>query len=237
MMRFTHKSWIALSGESPSTQAPRKAITIATKLTVSWNCRNLQMLSYTQRPHLTAITIELKLSSIRMMSDASLATSVPAIPIEKPTSAFLSAGASLVPSPVTATTWALQVDSLRPVTRVCLSCGDERARTLRKGQILSISSWLMVPSSFITRRRKSGPSNTSSSPLPVRMPHFRAIDLAVITLSPVTIRTSTPALWHFSIAAGTSGRTGSSIPTMHKATRSRSTSSSFVWSTPSGRSR
>lgn len=38
------------------------------------------------------------------MSEAPLATSVPVIPIEKPTSDFVSAGASLVPSPVTATT-------------------------------------------------------------------------------------------------------------------------------------
>lgn len=47
---------------------------------------------------------DVKLSSVRIMSDASLATSVPAIPMANPTSAFFSAGASLVPSPVTATT-------------------------------------------------------------------------------------------------------------------------------------
>ena len=53
---------------------------------------------------MTALTMLVKLSSVRMMSLASLATSVPAIPIANPTSAFLRAGASLVPSPVTATT-------------------------------------------------------------------------------------------------------------------------------------
>jgi hypothetical protein len=37
------------------------------------------------------------------MSEAPFATSVPVIPIEKPTLAFVRAGASLVPSPVTAT--------------------------------------------------------------------------------------------------------------------------------------
>jgi hypothetical protein len=37
------------------------------------------------------------------MSEAPLATSVPVIPIEKPTLALVRAGASLVPSPVTAT--------------------------------------------------------------------------------------------------------------------------------------
>lgn len=55
-------------------------------------------------PQITAVKILAKLSSRRIMSEASLATSVPVIPIAKPTSAFLRAGASLVPSPVTATT-------------------------------------------------------------------------------------------------------------------------------------
>jgi hypothetical protein len=53
-----------------------------------------------------------------MMAAAYLATSVPLTPIAKPTSAFLKAGASFVPSPVTATTFPL---SLRPVTRQYLS--------------------------------------------------------------------------------------------------------------------
>jgi hypothetical protein len=44
-------------------------------------------------PHITALTIELKLSSRRIIAAASLATSVPAIPIAKPTSAFFKAGA------------------------------------------------------------------------------------------------------------------------------------------------
>ena len=76
-------------------------------------------------PQRTALTIELKLSSIRVIEAASLATYVPEMPIANPTSAFLRAGASLVPSPVTATTFPL---SLRPVTRQYLSSGLERAR-------------------------------------------------------------------------------------------------------------
>ena len=40
-----------------------------------------------------------KLSSRSTMSDASLDTSVPVIPMATPMSAFLSAGASLTPSP------------------------------------------------------------------------------------------------------------------------------------------
>lgn len=48
--------------------------------------------------------MDAKLSSSRTMSQACLAVSVPAIPMANPTLADLSAGASLVPSPVTATT-------------------------------------------------------------------------------------------------------------------------------------
>jgi hypothetical protein len=56
-------------------------------------------------PYFTAVKIEQKLSSVSKISQAFFATSVPEIPIEKPTSAFAKAGASFVPSPVTATTY------------------------------------------------------------------------------------------------------------------------------------
>ncbi len=106
---------------------PIKATTMATTLTVSWNCKNLRMQSKIFLPYLTAVIIELKLSSSKMIPDAYLATSVPAIPMAKPISAFLRAGASLVPSPVIATTlWSC----LRPVASKYLSSGEERARTL-----------------------------------------------------------------------------------------------------------
>jgi len=70
--------------------------------------------------------MDLKLSSRRIIPAASFATSVPAIPIANPISAFFNAGASLVPSPVTATTLS---NYLRPVTRANLSSGEERAIT------------------------------------------------------------------------------------------------------------
>lgn len=85
-------------------------------------------------PHSTAFTMEVKLSLSRMISAAYFATSVPVMPIAKPTSAFFSAGASLVPSPVTATTSPL---SLRPVTSAYLSSGLDLASTLREFLILS----------------------------------------------------------------------------------------------------
>ena len=53
-------------------------------------------------PSSTALTIVAKLSSARIISEASLATSVPEIPIAIPIDAYLSAGASLTPSPVIA---------------------------------------------------------------------------------------------------------------------------------------
>ena len=52
---------------------------------------------------MTAVAIEANESSSSVMSEASFATEVPE-PIERPTLAKLSAGASFVPSPVTATT-------------------------------------------------------------------------------------------------------------------------------------
>ena len=52
---------------------------------------------------MTAVAIEANESSSSVMSEASFATDVPE-PIESPTLAKLSAGASFVPSPVTATT-------------------------------------------------------------------------------------------------------------------------------------
>jgi len=83
---------------------------------------------------MTAFTIELKLSSSKMIAADYLATYVPAIPIANPTSAFLRAGASFVPSPVTATTYPLYFN---PVTSAYLSSGLDLARTSSLSLILS----------------------------------------------------------------------------------------------------
>ena len=55
------------------------------------------------RPSSMAVTMVPNESSTRIMSAASLDTSVPVIPMATPMSARLSAGASLTPSPVMAT--------------------------------------------------------------------------------------------------------------------------------------
>ena len=104
IIRFTHKSCTGFRGATPSIAAMKKLSIRATMFTVSWNCTNFWILVYTDRPHRTTLTIEVKLSSRMTISDASFANSVPAIPIANPISASFSAGASLDPSPVTATT-------------------------------------------------------------------------------------------------------------------------------------
>ena len=65
----------------------------------STNMSTLRRLSYTARPSFTALTIVAKLSSARIILAASLATSVPVMPIATPTLACFSAGASFTPSP------------------------------------------------------------------------------------------------------------------------------------------
>ena len=72
-----------------------------------------------------------KLSSSRIISDASLLTSVPVMPIAMPIFAPFNAGASLTPSPVIATMCPF---SLRALTILTLSSGC----TLAKTEMLSI---------------------------------------------------------------------------------------------------
>ena len=83
------------------------------------------MFSKTHLPHKTDFTMELKLSSIITISEASLATFDP-LPILRPTSASFRAFASFVPSPVTAITLPY---SIKPVTNAYLSSGLDLAKT------------------------------------------------------------------------------------------------------------
>ncbi len=84
---MTQSICTAFNGESLRITEPKNTIAIATILTESWNYKNFLTLSYTFLPYLRATIIELKLSSSKIMSEAPLATSVPVIPIENPTSA------------------------------------------------------------------------------------------------------------------------------------------------------
>lgn len=171
------------------------------------------------------------------MPEASLATSVPAIPMAKPISAFLRAGASLVPSPVMATTWS---SFLRPVVMRYLSSGEDLARTqswsltsLKFSMFPTVSSGSSsVPSLTIppTNYLNYLPSMTVQSPSEGsqssgRIPASLAIAMAVILLSPVTILTLTPPSLHFLTASKMPSRRGSLIPTIPRTTRLFSTSS------------
>mmetsp|Transcript_29651 Transcript_29651/g.52915 ORF Transcript_29651/g.52915 Transcript_29651/m.52915 type:complete len:212 (-) Transcript_29651:1633-2268(-) len=194
-------------------------MTKATILIVSWNCRNFLMLSKMFLPHLTALTMLVKLSSSKMMSAASLARAVPHKFIANPTSDFFKAGASLEPSPVTATMYSR---FLRPVTRRYLSSGSDLASTARCVMIASKASLFLtigLPFSSSTKpptaSLNSLPSSTAFdvSDFSSRRWHCLAIFIAVSLLSPVTMITLRPALCTVSTALGTSGLIGSSSPT------------------------
>lgn len=106
IIMLTHSNCTALRMLSDVSDAVAltKDNTTAAILTVNWKVKNLRTPSLTARPHFNAWRIELKLSSIRIISDASLATSVPVTPIANPTFANFRAGPSLQPSPTIATT-------------------------------------------------------------------------------------------------------------------------------------
>ena len=148
------------------------------------------------RPQIKALTIELKLSSMMIISEALFAICVPLTPIEKPTSALIKAGASFVPSPVTATTL---FSFCMHCTSLYLCSGLERAKTLRFFKKISIS-WggcygdifsIYFPS--MTNPGRFWPGSV--------IPTWSAMALAVNLLSPVTMITTTPPLWQLLMAA------------------------------------
>mmetsp|Transcript_770 Transcript_770/g.2078 ORF Transcript_770/g.2078 Transcript_770/m.2078 type:complete len:271 (-) Transcript_770:1519-2331(-) len=202
MIMFTQRSGTAPSGNGTPAHADTKLRVTATTLTTSWNCKNLRMLWYTFRPHSTAFAMDWMLSSRITMSHASFAISVPASPSAKPTSASFSAGASLVPSPVTETT---SPRALCCRTRISLSVGDERASTRISSATARFSSGDIF--------RNVGPSISAFGPSdPSKIPASCAINFAVSGLSPVTMRTMTPACLSMSTASRVSGRMGSLMP-------------------------
>ena len=141
-----------------------------------------------------------KLSSVTTILAALLATSVPVMPMATPTSARASAGASLTPSPVIATT-SPRACSAWTMRSFCAGC--TRAKTAMR----SSSS----RSSASPRRSSSGPS-TARSP-PQAMPSSRAIASPVSLWSPVSISGRMPASRARATATFTSWRGGSICPT------------------------
>ena len=151
------------------------------------------------RPSSTAETIVAKLSSSSTMSAASLATSVPVIPMATPMSAFFRAGASLTPSPVMATT------SPR-------SCSAWMISSLCSGETREYTE-----TSPIRSARPATPNSSSSLPIrtpPVEtMPAWAAMVRAVSGWSPVIMIGRIPAFRQRATASRASLRSGSIMAT------------------------
>ena len=118
--------WTGAKGSSLNIAAVKAK---ATKLNtaVIWNCSVFLVTSMKFLPHFRKETIDLKLLSSMTTPDAYFAVSAPFNPIEKPTRAFLRAGASKGPPPVMAATFYC---SFKPIAKRFLSSGDAFARTL-----------------------------------------------------------------------------------------------------------
>ena len=133
-MRLTHNICTDAKMACLMTAAEIRLMQTAMMFTVSWNCKNLRIDKYTFLPHTTALTIDWKLSSSKIMSEAFLETCVPVIPIAIPISALISAGASFAPSPVTPT---ICPNLFIPSTNTYLCSGLLRAITTK---LLTIDS-------------------------------------------------------------------------------------------------
>jgi len=92
----------------------------------------------TAAPKNALLTIVEKLSSARTMSLASLATSVPVIPMATPMSASFRAGASFTPSPVIATMWPI---SRRRRTISCASSSDGLPYVVPHQEATAVNMW------------------------------------------------------------------------------------------------
>ena len=128
------------SGESKS-RLPMTATRAATPVEIRKKVAFCTAAKVT-RPSRTADTMVEKLSSVSTMSAASRATSVPERPIATPSDAAFSAGASLTPSPVTAT----------------ISPAASKARTMR-----SLSRGVTRAAIREERRRSTSAASSSAS--------------------------------------------------------------------------
>ena len=121
-----------------------------------------------------------KLSSARIILAASFVTSVPVMPMATPMSAAFSAGASLTPSPVIATTWP---SACSAATMRSLCAGATRAKT----EVLRTASLNAASSSASSSVPLSAAAPASM------MPRSAAMRAAVRGWSPVIMMTRMPA--------------------------------------------
>ena len=139
----------------------------------NWNSKNIIILCMNVLPSSTDLTTEAKLLSVRIISEAALATSLPLF-IPNPTSDFLSAGESLTPSPVIAT---LRPISWAKVTNLSFVLGEQRETTINlDNTFLTSSSDISLIS--LSVRATSLPS--------LKIPHCLATASAVSMQSPVS---------------------------------------------------
>mmetsp|Transcript_2365 Transcript_2365/g.3783 ORF Transcript_2365/g.3783 Transcript_2365/m.3783 type:complete len:208 (-) Transcript_2365:278-901(-) len=138
------------------------------------------------------------------MSAASLATSVPVMPMATPMAACCSAGASLTPSPVMAGT----SSSLASIfTNFCLSAGS-----VRQNSRLPVRSFSCCASSGSLKKSRPTKARSVTSSSAPKMLQSRAMAMAVSLESPVITITRMPARAHTLMASATSGRAGSLMP-------------------------
>ena len=117
---------VGVSGSGQLRNCANSITAISDMLHTSRKYTSLRMLEKMLRPSSTASIMVENLSSVRIIRAALLETSVPFLPIAMPTSAALSAGASLTPSPVIATT---SPRACHALTILILSSGLTRAYT------------------------------------------------------------------------------------------------------------
>mmetsp|Transcript_3527 Transcript_3527/g.6389 ORF Transcript_3527/g.6389 Transcript_3527/m.6389 type:complete len:254 (-) Transcript_3527:534-1295(-) len=205
-IKLEYRIWMALMGELGNcTSKPSNTERPWELLIGVLTRRTLRKLSHTTRPCFTAYTMVAKLSSAKIISEASRATSVPSLPMATPMLAALRAGASFTPSPVILVIWP---SAWRAFTIRILFWGEARANTLRVNTHARISASLMESS--------SGPV-TASLNFSSTIPSMSPMAVAVSLWSPVIMATRTPAPWASLIACTHSGRGGSIMaqrPTM-----------------------
>ena len=158
------------------------------------------MFSYNFLPKVTAPTIDEKELSSKTTSLASFVISEPPSPIAIPISALFIAGASFIPSPVTATTSPLL---FKVFTSLSFENGVLLATTFTESIFFSSSSFEKFSSSFAVYIPF----------LPSEMSNSLAISVAVSTLSPVSIIILMPAFLHCFIASFAPFLIGSMIET------------------------
>ena len=212
VIRFIHSSCMEMKGARRQIIIAKNTTIISLMLVPSKKPTTFFMLSYMPLPSLTASTMVAKLSSVKVISAALLATSVPVIPIAQPISAAFKAGASFTPSPVMDTTLPFFCHAF---TMRILFSGETRAYTAICSTCSSSSSSLILSSSAPV---------IALSPS-CNMPSWAAMADAVTTWSPVIITGFIPACLHTATASLTSSLGGSIMPTSPRKVKPLSTPS------------